>query len=278
MNLNPFPETARPAIRHEPASVAFLGSDPSLPTAETLRTWSDFLRAHHPRQELLVVDDGQARPDDAFAGIPRVRRIRHVRPLGVGGMLQTAIAMAQHPLLLAVRSDRLFHPAQAYRLFNSIDMGDLIVGRRLCGTVPLPMRCADAARSWISRLLLGHFRETRTHWLGWGAWGRQAFFRSTFGIPVFDPESGIFLARRAIFDRVPIQSHTTFAFVEAIAKANHLGAWIGEEPLVWIPPASGGARDEPSEAVALFRSPRFRMTSPAASRTVRNGETIGKAA
>ncbi|MFO0864100.1 MAG: glycosyltransferase [Gemmataceae bacterium] len=258
MNLHPWHENKPPAIRHEPVSVAFVGRDPSQPVADMLRPWSEFFRAHHPRHELLLFDDGATLGESQVASVPAVRVIHHPRPLGIGGALQTAILAAQHPLLLIVRVDRRFDPAQAYRLFNSIDHGDLIVGHRIVGRVPYALRATDGVRSWMSRVFLGNFLEPRSSWLGWSAWRREGAYRWIFGVPISDAESGIFLARRAVFDRIPIQSNSAFSFVEAIAKANHLGAMLGEEPIRWAPADAEAPPSAPGEKRTLFGHPLFR--------------------
>jgi hypothetical protein len=257
MNLQPWHENARPLVRHEPVTVAFIGADPSQSPSEVLRPWSEFLRAHHPRHELLWIDDDGQTPELLPESIPSVRLIHHPRPLGPGGMLQTAIAAAQHSLLLAVRTDRRFDPAQAYRLFNSIDHGDLIVGQRISGKPPYALRAIDGMQSWLSRLFLGNFLEPRSSWLGWSAWRREGGYRWIFGVPVADAESGIFLARRSVFDRIPVQSRSFFSFVETIAKANHVGFLLGEEPLKWTPVTSDRAAEGAGEMRTLFRHPRF---------------------
>jgi len=258
MNLQPCLENVRPAIRNEPVSVAFIGSARTLPMVDILNEWSEFLRAHHPRHELLILDDAHTWGDTDFDTIPSTRLLRHPRPLGIGGELQTAILAAQHPLLLAVRADRRFDPRQAYRLFNSIDQGDLIVGHRVFGRIPLPVRAIDEVRSWTSRIFLGNFLEPRTGWPGWSAWRRMKTHRWVFGIPVADTESGLFLARRSIFDRIPIQSRSLFAFVEVLAKANHTGFMLGEERVAWTPNNPESAAFSPGEASGLFRRPQFR--------------------
>ena len=258
MNLQPWHENIRKPVRHEPVSVALIGSDASQSPAEMLKPWSEFLRAHHPRHELLLIDDGGKLDALSLESIPSLRLIHHPRPLGPGGVLQTAIFAARHPLLLAVRADRRFDPSEAYRLFNSIDHGDLIVGHRVSGQAPYVIQLADGVRSWLSRLFLGNFLEARTSWLGWAAWRRQGLHRWIFGVPVLDGESGIFLARRSIFDRIPIQSNSYFCFVEALAKANHVGFMLGEEPIRWTPTAAADPISPSIEMRTLFRFPLFR--------------------
>ncbi|MBX9681597.1 MAG: glycosyltransferase [Gemmataceae bacterium] len=258
MNLQPWHENIRKPIRHEPVSVAFIGSDVSQSPAEMLKPWSEFLRAHHPRHELLLIDDAGNLDGSSLESIPSLRLIHHPRPLGPGGALQTALFAAQHPLLLAVRADRRFDPAQAYRLFNSIDHGDLIVGHRVSGQAPYLIRFVDGLRSWLSRLFLGNFLEPRTNWLGWSSWRRQGMQRWIFGVPVLDGESGVFLARRNLFDRIPIQSNSYFCFVEVLAKANHVGFMLGEEPIRWTPTAPAELTSASGEMRTLFRFPLFR--------------------
>ena len=44
------------------------------------------------------------------------------------------------------------------------------------------------------------------------------------------------LARREIFQHIPLQSKGSFAQIEMLAKANHLTCLIADEPVTWTPP------------------------------------------
>src|ERR1019366_6536022 len=90
-------------------------------------------------------------------------------------------------------------------------------------------------------------------------WGRRWVARWFFGLRVNDPECPFQLARREIFQHIPLQSQGSFAQIEMLAKANHLTCLIAEEPLTWTPPTQlvREAMSFSDDMWRVFRHPKF---------------------
>jgi hypothetical protein len=147
-----------------------------------------------------------------------------------------------------------------------IDETDLIVGYRAGRRPPWWCRAFDFVVSVLSRVLIGMAPEPRTCWLGSEGRGRRWVARWIFGVRVADPECPFRVARREVFQRLPIQSGGSFVHVEILAKANHLSCLLAEQPVAWTPPAQASNDAIPfgQDARLVFRSPDFGPTKPAA--------------
>jgi len=124
-------------------------------------------------------------------------------------------------------ADKQFQPADLKRLLGEINQVDFVTGYRVHRPVPGWLSALDFCWHWLARLLFGYETERRDAWLGWSGWGRRWLARWIFGLRVNDAECVFRLARREVFRRIPIQSRSALAHFEVLAKANHLGAWIG---------------------------------------------------
>jgi hypothetical protein len=80
----------------------------------------------------------------------------------------------------------------------------------------------DIVIALASRVVIGVPLMPRVCWLGSEGRGRRWVARWVFGVRVLDPECPFRLARREIFQHLPIQSSGPFVQVEMLAKANHL--------------------------------------------------------
>ena len=67
------------------------------------------------------------------------------------------------------------------------------------------------------------------------------------------------LARRSIFERMPIQSGGPFVQIEILAKANHMSCLFAEELVAWSPPSipESAAISFGHDARLVFRDPVF---------------------
>ena len=78
---------------------------------------------------------------------------------------------------------------------------------------------------------------------------------------VRDPECAFRLYRRATIERLPIQSNTSVAQIEILAKTNHLECVMAEVAVHWTPPASVLAdpveKNAAREWRRLFHDPDF---------------------
>src|SRR5438552_1985035 len=114
----------------------------------------------------------------------------------------------------------------------------------------------------IVRIVLGIHREPLAGWRGWAEWRRAVWLRLLFGLRLADVPCAFKLFRRAVFDRLPIQSDGQFVHAEMMAKANFLGCLIGEVPIGRLGGNFRGvAEPEPpgasfaAEARRVFRHP-----------------------
>ena len=228
----------RPKIADAPLSVVLLAR-PGVEDLHTIvRAWLAWLGQRPGDTELLVVfDDANAETSALAIDDARLRIIHHVAPPGVGPSLQTAIWFARYPLLLTATGDRQFQPDDAQRLFVLIDQVDLVTGCRVAGPPPRWLRALGLVKRILTRIFLGYASERRASWLGWRGIGRRCFVRFFFGVQLHDVECPLRLYRTEMLRRFPIQARGSFAQVEILAKANHLGCWMAEAPVPWSPPA-----------------------------------------
>ena len=236
-------ESERSPIRHKPIGVVILATEP-IALEPVVARWLPFVERAAAGSQLIVVADV---PVEEVSPRPRLRIVRHTQPLGIGSALQTSIWSVMTPLVMFVPADGSFAPDQMEPFLVAIDKADAVVGCRraehLSPTVPL----WDFARGLGARIFLGARPESRVAWPGWSGWRRRFVARRVFGVNLTDPESGVLLAQRSLFDRIPIQSSGSFAWVEALAKANHLGCLFDEIAIDGPPrPAENFSRDAPA--------------------------------
>jgi hypothetical protein len=243
-------ELTRPPIRHAPLSVVLLATNPE-PIDRHISSWLWFIDQAPAGSQLIVIAD---RTTKIPLLIPELRIIHHAQPMGLGASLQTAIWSVETPLVLFVPSNGIPTPEQANDFLERIDQADLVVGCRWTKTLPPLVLAWDLLRTLMAIVFLGYVPEPRLGWPGWSGWGRRWIAHHLFGVPVLDPESGALLARREIFDRIPIQSTGPFAWTELIAKANHLGCLLDEAAIGFEPRA---ATDFKRDAWRVFRRPEF---------------------
>jgi glycosyltransferase involved in cell wall biosynthesis len=182
--------------------------------------------------EIIIVDDGSSDRTSAVAEEfaernPRVKPLRHAKPLGYGAALRTGIPQAQHALLVTFPADGSYRPGDLPKLLEWIDHSDVVCGVRQ----PRPRVNAWFQR-WAVRLL--------------------------FGPQLTDPACHFRLYRRSLFERFPVQSDGCFADVEIAAKANFLECLLGEADVAWTPPAE--RIHGPSawrDPIRLLRQPQF---------------------
>jgi hypothetical protein len=97
----------------------------------------------------------------------------------------------------------------------------------------------------------------------WGDWAYRWMARWIFGVQLRDAGCLLVLARRSIFERIPIQSHGPLAHVEVVAKANFLGCMLTEVAVPYPPDlreaplGDTGVRQMLKEARRLFFHPDF---------------------
>lgn len=259
----------RPAIAQSPLSAVLHAWNAGADLEEVVTAWVQYLETLARPFEVLLVDDcstdGTSEQVDLLAQrYSSVRVLHHERHQGPGASLQTGVQAAQFPLLFTCPCDKQFHPPDLQSALETIDQVDLVTGYRVWKPLPLWLRAWDGLRRLVGRVLLGGAADPRECWLGWNGWRRRWAARWLFGVRVQDPECSYRLYRRSIFRRVPIQSRSSAAQIEILAKANHLECLMAEVPVSWVPPRNA-ARDTIEESAGLelrrlFFAPDFGPT------------------
>lgn len=225
----------RAPIAAAPISVILTARALATQTADALSAWREQLAALNRPGEILLIQE--TRPETTLEPIDAaVRVFPYERTTGCRDALAAAIAAAQYPLVAFCPCDFGYRPGDLDGMLKLIDEVDLVIGYRSRGQAPPWRVLLDTAFGLFSRVVLGVPIEPRVCWLGWPGWGRRLAARWLFAIRVADPECPYRLARRAIFERMPLQSGGPFVAVEMIAKANFLGCYLAQAPVQWTPP------------------------------------------
>jgi glycosyltransferase involved in cell wall biosynthesis len=216
--------------------------------------------------EFIIIDDGCTDETAAIAGRlagkhSEMQVLRHEARRGYGACLKTALAHATHPLVFITACDYPYPPADISKLLAAIDDVDLVTG---CRTDPVPdwLQRLGTAYRLFSRAVFGVTPDPRPGWLGRRSWWQGVNLRLGFGLRVWDVSCAFKLFRRAILDRMPIQSNGQFVHAELLAKANFLGCLMAEMPIGRLPGHFKGVSEPPapnrsSDARRVFRRPEF---------------------
>jgi Glycosyl transferase family 2 len=253
-----FPEETppRPPIAQAPLSVILLMHGATSDAAESVSAWQAHLATLDRPSELLLLPVVEPEPNPV---LDATRRLAYDSAHGLGPALQGAIHAAQHPLVVLATADREYQPADLQQLLGVIDKVDLVIGCRDVGQPALWRRVLGRVCRGVGWLLIGLPAHPPHCAAGATPWRRRWVARWAFGVRLADPESAFRLMRRDATARIVLQSRSSFALVEQLAKANHLELILAEEPVGWSPPAAMPAEPAPfaSEARALFGRPDF---------------------
>ena len=259
----------RPPIASSPLSVILLARALATDTAEVLQAWRHSLDKLNRNYEIILIQETRPELADVTAtDIPeatkRLRTIPYDRAIGVRAALNDAIRSVQYPLVAFCTCDKQYAPNDLERLLKMIDKVDLVVGYRAGGQAPPWRVLLDTFLGLASRVLIGAPLSPRVCWLGSEGRGRRWVARWIFGVRVLDPECPFRLARREIFQHMPIQSSGPFVQVEVLAKANHLTCLLAEEGVSWTPPnePTSDAVSFGGDAYLVFRAPDFGPHEP----------------
>jgi glycosyltransferase involved in cell wall biosynthesis len=263
------PDPQRPPIATEPISLVLPAYNAAAHVEKVARFWHAQLTALARPFEIILVDDGSTDDTPMLADmlpthLSHIQVIHHSTPQGFGAALRAGIALAKHPLLAYMPCDEQYDPADFARLLGEIDKVDLVIGYRQWLPVPPVLRGLGMVYRVFVRIIFGIPLEPLKSWLGDHGQSKRWFARLAFGLRVHDVESAFCLFRRAIFERMPIQSNGPFAQVEILAKANFLGCLMAEESVSYRAPSGSplwssltGGETFLSEARRLFREPSF---------------------
>jgi glycosyltransferase involved in cell wall biosynthesis len=264
-----------PPIADKPLSVVLLAHNAAPHVEEIVSGWAAYLDGLEREYELIVVDDGSTDATESLLeGLkgkwPRLQVVRHPASRGEGAALRSGLAVARHPLLFYTLCTPEYRPADLGRLLDrrsgakgerEIDQTHLISGCRAGRRVPWPLRVTGWLWRAFCRVVLSHAPEPLPGWLGWRGHGGRALVRALFAVRYHDVACPFRLARREIFERIPVQSDGRFAHVEILAKANFLGHVLGEElPLDVVPAPADDLRQMLSEGWVVMTRPDFGPT------------------
>jgi glycosyltransferase involved in cell wall biosynthesis len=229
----------RSPIAQAPLSAILVAFNGGPELEEVIAAWDAYFIGLTRPYEILLVNDASADDTACRAGklteaMPHLRLLSHEQHLGSGAALRTGFLAARYPLVLTVPCDKQYQPPDLYRVLEAIDQVDLVAGYRV-GTLPVVLRIWDLCGRFLARVMLGASLERRGCWPGRAGWGRRWLARRLFGVRVQDPECPYRLYRREILQRLPIQSNSSVAQIEILAKANHLECVMAEVPVSWVP-------------------------------------------
>lgn len=274
-------------IATQPLSVILLARNRAACLEELLDAWVTFLNGLDREYELILVDDGS---DDGSGELveklsAKYRRVvvrRHERSVGEGAALRTGLSHARYPLFFYTLADPHYQPADLGKLLRKrsdprlpeleIDRVHLLTASRCGGRMPWPWRALGLAWRIALRILFTHAPERFPGWLGWKRHAASLLARILFGVRYRDVACPFRLLRREIFSRFPLQSDGAFVHVELLAKANFLGAMMGEETVLeagHYPPLTHKLSGEEfrrvrADALRVIRGPQFSREEPVA--------------
>jgi glycosyltransferase involved in cell wall biosynthesis len=265
----PLPEIAR-----QPLSVVLLAHNAAGHVEATLRNWLDYLEARGQAYELIVSDDGSSDgtadlAEAMAANRSSLRVLRQASPRGEGAALRATVAEAKNPLLFVsllrpeYRPEHLGlvldRPAAEPRKGKEIDHVHLVGCYRAGVRMPVALRVLGYLWRLFRRVVFSSAPPPLPGWLGWRRYAGWLLTRILFAVRYHDVACPLRLMRREIFARIPIQSDSTFAHVEVLAKANFLEYYLAEEVPLDVPPRPY-AGDWPRmwrDGKEVFRHPNF---------------------
>lgn len=219
--------------------------------AASLGAVLDGLRAHLPRAEIVVVDDGSTDESAAVARARGVRVVSHERGRGYGAAVRTGVAATAAPRVGLIDGDGTYDPADLAVLDRLVPPGGMVVGARR-GEPAAARRVLKAAASALAERLTGH------------------------AVP--DLNSGLRIVDRALLARLEPALPDRFSLTTTLTLgALALGAPVRFAPVTYGP-RRGRSKFGVLDALRFFRTVlrgcrwiRKGRVTPAAARTVAAG-------
>ncbi len=253
-----------PSISGAAISVLLLAHNEQAHVGDVVESWMKQLAGLRRDYQIIVVDDGSTdRTAEILDGLarqqPHLQVLRHSTALGNGAALKTGLAAARHPLLFYTTCDRQYLPVDLHPLLAEIDKLHMVAGYRRWQQAPRWLQRLGKIWRAIAKVTVNLPMEPLPGWLGWKDHCHALFMRIVFGIRLHDADCRFRLFRRALFERIPVQSQGEFVHDEILAKANFLGAMMTDVAIQYHP------RDErPSESLRrCWRDFRLVFSHPA---------------
>src|SRR5262245_11168377 len=245
-----------PPIATQPLSVLLLAQSDRPGLEEALGEWIAYLSGTGRDYEILLLDAALHDRTDELAGRRwNVRVLRDPLKRGVGAALRLGVAQARHPLLFYAPCDRQYPPKDLTLLLDEIDRTHVVTGHRAGRPVPVVLRVMGLVWRGLVRVLFGLPLEPLPAWLGWRDYGVNLLARVIFGLRLHDAQCDFRLFRRSVFRRIPIQSDSSFAHIEVLAKANFLTSVMTEVAVAHRPATSSASWWK--DAWRVFAHPDF---------------------
>jgi glycosyltransferase involved in cell wall biosynthesis len=201
-------------------SIVIPAYNEELNVASAVERITDVARGLGLEYEIILVNDGSSDRTGEIGRqlaerLPNFRLVEHYPNRGYGGALKAGFAAAKHELIAFVPADNQFEFAEVSRLLECIDDADIVCGYRADRQDPL-IRKFNA--------------------LGW-----NMTVRLFFGRLARDIDCGFKLFRRAVLDRVKIESDGAMIDTEMLAGAKARGMRIVEVPVTHLARVGGEA-------------------------------------
>jgi len=230
----------KPKIATAPLSVVLVSCNAGNDLRDIVLAWSTLLDGLARDYEIIVVDEASTDGTGAAAELlrndfPRLQVFRQVTRRGVGAALRIGITAARHPLLFYTTCNKQFQPPDLIKLLDAIDRADVVTGYRVGRPTPGWYAVLRGLNYIFARVVFGLELEVQDCWLGRQGWGRRMLAWWLLRLHTADSECMYRLCRRAIFERIPLQSEGIFSQIEILAKANFLGLYIAEVPVTYLP-------------------------------------------
>lgn len=180
----------------------------------------------HPTQVLVVDDDS---PDGTWRVVeemaredPRIRLLRRRDARGLTSAIATGIAQADTELVGWMDCDLSMPPERVADLVDAVMAGaDIAVGSRY---VP---GGRDVGHGWLGRMFSRAINLFAAALLGW---------------EIRDYTSGFVVARRRVFDRIPLRGDYGEYCIDLLTRALRLGYRVVEIPYTCVPRHSGESK------------------------------------
>ncbi len=161
--------------------------------------------------EVIVINDGSTDDtgrvlDEMSRLYPQLRVIHHTQPSGYGGVLRAGFAAAQKEWIFYTDGDAQYDSRELALLARAAEDGvDVVQGYKIKRHDP------------FHRIIIG--------------WLYQYFVKIAFNLSIRDVDCDFRLMRRAIFDRVKLESTTGTITFEMVKKIQDAGYHIVEVPV-----------------------------------------------
>lgn len=255
------------------------------PAEKAIPAWLTALERLSLNTELIVIHDTPL-PESLLSqvkeGPHRFVLISAGEKKGYGHSLQLGVAASQYSLMFLTGLDQPFPIAEIGKLIHEINFKteegtiipiDVVNFHRKGGDPTAWDRFCLKVRSGLERLILGTWPLPKLGWLPKSERWIPRAMRLWYGIRVHDPASRHKLIRRRILEKFIIQSQGEFATREVLAKANFLGAMIGEivvpdRPSPFEPQPIQEPDTHKADEKEVWNSPKFVIQLPPKSEPV----------